>query len=339
MSKIPSSREEGAPALEPPRVEIYHFVAGQQPVQYDSIERMPAEGLVWIDFLRSASEGWEQYPRTLLGVEVDFEHVLDSKNANHPSFFDRSDAYDLLIFEGLGPNERPFPLETRVAAFFLFERLLITVRAAGNISFEDTKRRLTYARMKGSLSVFGLTHQILDAMVDRFLAIRDPLDHHLTQLQDDLLDVSTNMSDWSALLVGRREVRRLEALSEAQLEALDAWRRGTSIDWTTAEEVRIHDLIEHVTRVRNHATDLERDLEAAVQLYFAVTSHRTNEIMKIFTVMSVVFMPLTLLTGIWGMNFEDMPELHWRYGYPVALSLIVFLGLAMFLWFKRRRFF
>jgi magnesium/cobalt transport protein CorA len=320
-------------------MEIYHFIAGQQPVRHDKLEHMPDEGVVWIDFLRSESAGWEQYPRTLLGVEVDFEHVLDSKNANHPSFFDRGDAYDLLIFEGLGPNERPFPLETRVAAFFLFDRLLITVRAAGNISLDETKRRLLQGRMKAAPSVFGLAHQILDSMVDRFLSIREPLDRHLTQLQDDLLDLDTRMSDWSALLVGRREVRRLEALSEAQLEALDAWRRGSGTEWTTAEEVRLRDLSEHVTRVRNHATDLERDIEAAVQLYFAVTSHRTNEIMKVFTVMSVVFMPLTLLTGIWGMNFEDMPELHWRYGYPVALSLIVFLGVAMFLWFKRRRFF
>jgi magnesium/cobalt transport protein CorA len=320
-------------------MEIYHFVTGQPSVRHDALEEMPKDGLVWIDFLRSESTGWEQLPRKLLGIEVDFQHVLDSQNANHPSSFDRSDAYDVLTFEGLGPIERPLPMETRVAAFFLFDRLLITVRAAGNLSFEETKRQLAFARVKTRLSVVGLTHQILDTMVDRFLAIREPLDRHLTQLQDDLLDADTSMSDWTKLLVGRREVRRLEALSEAQLEALDAWRRGSCFDWTTGEQVRVRDLVEHVTRVRNHAADLERDLEAAVQLYFAVTSHRANEIMKIFTVMSVVFMPLTLLTGIWGMNFQDMPELHWRYGYPVALTLIVFLGVAMFLWFKRRKFF
>ena len=76
-----------------------------------------------------------------------------------------------------------------------------------------------------------------------------------------------------------------------------------------------------------------------MQLYFAGISHRTNTIMKIFTVVSVVFMPPMLLTGLWGMNFKHMPELEWEYGYPVALCLIFGLCLGMLFWFRRRRLF
>ncbi|MGH8457259.1 MAG: CorA family divalent cation transporter, partial [Stenotrophobium sp.] len=73
--------------------------------------------------------------------------------------------------------------------------------------------------------------------------------------------------------------------------------------------------------------------------HFASLTHRTNEVMKIFTVVAVVFMPLTLLTCIWGMNFEYMPELHTHYGYFVALGSIVGLGALMLYLFKRKGYF
>jgi magnesium/cobalt transport protein CorA len=320
-------------------MEIYHFLNGQAPARLDHIEQLPAEGFVWIDFVREQSADWEQYPRTLLGLDVDAEHIADSQNPQHPSSFDCTDAYDVLIMEGLGPDAGPIPLTTRVAAFFLFDRLLISVHADDGLSFRITKERLLSKRVKLQSSPLHLAHCILDALVDRFLDLREPLDRELTRLQDELLDSHNDVSDWRELLNARREARRLESLSEAQLEALDAWRRNTRFDWSTAETVRIRDLYEHVTRVLNFASGLERDLEAAVDLHFAAVSNRSNEIMKVFTVMSVVFMPLTLLTGIWGMNFEDMPELHWRYGYPVALGLLAFLGVVMLLWFRRRKFF
>lgn len=320
-------------------MEIYHFVNGQPPILYNALERMPDEGLVWIDFLRSECSGWEALPRRLLGIEIDFQHVLDVQNANHPSSFDGTDAYDLLILEGLGPADKPLPMEIRVSGFFMFDRLLITVRAAGNVSIDTAKRRFLQGRTKPPSTILLLAHVILDMMVDRFLEIREPLDRELTTLQDELLDTDSSRDDWRALLIARREVRRLEALADAQFEALDAWRRNSRSDWSSTEEIRVRDLIEHVTRVENHAAGMERDLEAAVQLYFASISHRTNQIMKIFTVVSVVFMPPMLVTGIWGMNFKIMPELEWRYGYPLALTIIFGLCIGMLAWFRRRRLF
>jgi magnesium/cobalt transport protein CorA len=184
-----------------------------------------------------------------------------------------------------------------------------------------------------------LAHSILDTMVDRFLRVREFLDLRLTELQDDLLSTHSDMNDWRALLDGRRVARRLEQLSDDQQEALDAWRRGSCHDWDDHTRIRVRDLVEHVTRVRDHASGLERDLEAAVQLHFASISHRTNEIMRIFTVVSVVFMPPMLLTGIWGMNFKYMPELEWIYGYPLALCCVFGVCLGMLFWFKRRKLF
>lgn len=315
-------------------MEILHFLNGQPPIRYEALMQMPAEGYVWIDLARSEAPGWEQHARRLLNIEVDLQHLQDALNPTHPTSFDGTEHYDLLVFEGLGPNAEPLPLDTRVSCLFLFERLLVSIHADDGLSYPMAKKRLCSGRLKPPNSVTGLAHLVLDVQVDRFLNIREALDQQLGSLQDELLDGGSNLSDWRKLLTGR-----LEALSEAQLEALDAWRRSTRFDWNTSEEVRVRDLVEHVTRVRHHASALERDLEAAVQLHFAITSQRTNEVMKLLAVMSVIFMPLTLMTGIWGMNFEDMPELHWRYGYPLALALIATVGSTTLLWFRRRKFF
>jgi len=87
------------------------------------------------------------------------------------------------------------------------------------------------------------------------------------------------------------------------------------------------------------AATQERDLESAIQLHFAIAAERTNRIMRVLTVFSAVFLPLTFLVGVYGMNFDYMPELRWRYGYFFALGFMAALSLGLLLLFKRKRYF
>lgn len=320
-------------------MEILHLVPGQPPQRLDTLSALPGQGLVWIDILQPVDESWATLVEPLVQGEIDSAHIADSLNRRHPPFFDGTADYDMLVFEGLGPSDQPFPLETRSGALFLFDRVLVTVREPDARSYGEVKKRLFAGRNKCTVSPVLLTQMILDAMVDRFLRVREAFDARLTAMQDDLLDPATDRGDWRELLASRRQVRRLESLSEAQGEALDAWRRGSRFVWSQAEEVRLHDILGHVGRVQSYAANLERDVEAAVELHFATVSHRTNRIMRTLTVMSAIFFPLTLITGIYGMNFDNMPELHTRYGYFVVLGVLVTIAVTLLLLFKRRGFF
>ncbi len=211
-------------------MDIHHFVAGQPPILHNRLERMPEEGYIWLDFLRSEAQGWEEWPKRLLGVDINPQHVADALTPDHGPFFDGTEDYDMLIFEGLGPQDNPFPLQTRSAAFFVFDRLLITVRAEDNLSFQMVKQKLKAAKTRLPASPLRLAHYVLEAMLGRYLGVRAQLDQRLTRMQDELLAEDNSMSDWRALLEGRRVARRLEALSTAQGEALAAWRRGSSLD-------------------------------------------------------------------------------------------------------------
>jgi magnesium/cobalt transport protein CorA len=318
-------------------VEILHFVKGSPPRRLSALEGMPDEGVLWVDVLRSRQPNWECTVEPVFGVALEPQHVTDSMSSSHPSFFDGTSDYDMLIFEGLGPRDEPLPLETRSASFFIFPRALVTVHAEDGLSFSIVKQRIAEGRLKTVASPLHLAQIILDTMVDRFLKIRDPLDQRFTAMQDELLDAKSMDTDWHELLIGRREARKLEALSESQAEALDAWRRNTTLEWSQHDDVRFRDLTEHVNRVLTHASGQERDLEAAVQLHFAAMSHRTNRVVQTLTVLSAIFFPMTLITGIYGMNFENMPELHTESGYYVVLGVIAAIGGGLLWYFKRRR--
>jgi Mg2+ and Co2+ transporter CorA len=96
--------------------------------------------------------------------------------------------------------------------------------------------------------------------------------------------------------------------------------------------------MEHVNRVLSHARRMESSVETAVQLHFSATAHRTNEIMRILTVVTVIFMPLTLITGIFGMNIDNMPFVHDVGAFwGVMLGMVVLAGL-LWTWFSARRF-
>jgi Mg2+ and Co2+ transporter CorA len=185
--------------------------------------------------------------------------------------------------------------------------------------------------------------RLLNAMVDQYLELRQPLSAQLDRWQRALLNPQRAFDDWMALLDARNELLRLERMCEEQHDALQELRdhlvdtyedrpNGRAKDLLL---VRVNDVMEHITRVLNHAHRLESSLESAVQIHFSSVAHRTNETMRILTVITALFMPLTLITGIFGMNFNDMPLLKDRAGFWIAMGMmgvIFVLGIGASRW-------
>jgi magnesium transporter len=149
------------------------------------------------------------------------------------------------------------------------------------------------------------------------------------------------------LLDARNTLHLLEDLCEDQrsavqewIDALDEWPQDTDADKRREREllrVRSRDVLEHVERVLSHVGRLEQSAETAVQMHFSALGHRTNDIMRTLTVLTAVFLPLNLITGFFGMNFDALPLVHSATGIWVAigLMLLVFVGLFAFFWRKR----
>lgn len=189
--------------------------------------------------------------------------------------------------------------------------------------------------------------RIVNHMVDGFLALRRELSHQLDHWQAELLNPKTRFANWSTLLTARQSLHQLDEVCEDQrsaiqdwIEALKSWPDGAdpaSQHERDLLQVRSRDVLEHIERVVHHVRQLEQSAETAVQIHFNAQGHRTNEIMRTLTVLTAVFLPLNLIAGIFGMNFEFIPLLHRSNGFWLAMAAmaLIAVGLVLFFWRKR----
>lgn len=251
--------------------------------------------------------------------------------------------------------------------------MLVTVRSGQSRTVDQVRQRLielcqaprpqaTPVRGNGQPLLHGvrppsrpedLMLRLLNAMVDRYLELRAPLTRQLDRWQRALLNSRRSFSSWEGLLDARIQLRKLEHLSEEQRDALQEFRDSLLDNRFSSDQpggpanapgrdevllVRINDVMEHIQRVLAHARRLEDSIESAVQIHFSAVAHRTNRTMRALTLITALFMPLTLITGVFGMNFDRMPWLREPHGFWWSIGLMgaVALGLAA-LWALGRR--
>ncbi len=340
---------------------------------------LPSDGFLWLDAthdeVAADPEAWRSTVARISGVQLYDLHLIDIVNLKHPSYFDSTHEYALVVFRKLAFNKNgdniittqvPEPVSKRrklpaafeklatvPVSFILMDRVLITVHAKQSRTIELARNRLLEQATRTNGTSHASRHlasptelmlRLLNAMVDQYLELREPLTTKLDRWQRALLNPRNQFNEWITLLDARNELHRLERLCEEQHDAMQELRDHV-IDSKLEPDSRAHDLLlvrindvmEHITRVLNHARRLESSLESAVQLHFASMSHRTSEIMRTLTVLTALFMPLTLVTGIFGMNFVEMPLLKDQAGFWLTMCgmLVIVIGLLGFFYRKR----
>jgi magnesium/cobalt transport protein CorA len=246
-------------------------------------------------------------------------------------------------------------LATQPVTFLIMDHALVTVHERASRTIDAARARLldlcnktekTPHSTRPPTSPEDLLLRLINAMVDQYLDLRQPLTTQLDRWQRALLDPRRPFKDWMALLDARIELRKLENLCEEQHDAMQELRDyfvdiDDGVEISRAKDlllVRINDVMEHITRVLNHARRLESSIESAVQIHFSAVAHRTNEIMRTLTVITALFMPLTLITGIFGMNFEVMPLLKNAFGFWLTMGSMALIIVVMLVFFQRRRY-
>jgi magnesium/cobalt transport protein CorA len=320
-------------------VNIVHFQEGPQVKLLDSVTVLPETGFIWLECIREANEdaNWLEVVEQLTGYRIHERHVADSLNQAHPSFYDQTSEYDMLVFRGISSTTETHELVTRPTVFFLFDRLLVTIRDADSVSIPTVLERMLKQTGRIPKRPAGLMHAVLAKMVDRFLMLREPLLEQLDTWRRDLLDPNNPFDDWMAVMQNTSYLRRLVMLCDEQHNAVIAWRENTNVEFDDHLAVRYTDLIEHIERVMKFATEQKGEVDALVQMHFSAVAHRTNEIVRVLTVISAIFLPLTLVAGIFGMNFEYMPELKLHNAYFIALAGMLGAAVGMLLLFKKKR--
>ena len=247
-------------------------------------------------------------------------------------------------------------IDTSPVGFAIFDKVLLSVHpedchvrdayADKLLQTATAESRAAGARLPTSSS--DLMLRIVNSMVDGYLALRRELTHQLEHWQRELLSPRSRFNNWSALLEARKTLHQLDDVCEEQrasmqdwTEALKTWPEPDSPSEDREREllqVRSRDVLEHIERVVHHVRRLEHSVETAVQMHFSVQSNRTNHIMRTLTVLTAIFLPLNLIAGIFGMNFDFIPLLHKQTGFWWALGSMALIAGLMSLVFWRKRY-
>ena len=190
--------------------------------------------------------------------------------------------------------------------------------------------------------------RVVNLMVDGYLDLRRELSRQLDHWQNELLKPRARYVNWTSLLEARLALHKLDEICEDQRSAVQDWTDALETwalpDNTTGMreldllKVRSRDVLEHIERVVHHVRRLEQSTETAVQMHFSVQSNRTNDIMRTLTALTAVFLPLNLIAGIFGMNFEFIPLVHKADGFWWAMGSMALIAVGLVLLFWRKRY-
>lgn len=362
-------------------MQIVEFSPGTLRFAEDIPQRLDEGSFVWLILEReqfAQQLAVLQKAATTLGGSSLLElHANDLSNESHPSHYDYTSVYDLVIFRRLASAHEtslePKPeapasrfrrnapaafrhISTRAVGFVLFDRLMISVHPAGCFTAKSFIERFladamnsegvsAAARSRLPTSPADLMLRMVNLMVDSYLDLRKQLTASLDHWQAELLSPDTRFNNWTALMSARNELHTLEDLCEEQHDAMQEWLdtlREQPLGHTSQSErdglvARSRDVIEHIERVVHHVRRLEQSAETVVQIHFSAQSNRTNDIMRTLTTLTAIFLPLNLMAGVFGMNFEFMPFLHHPAGFVLTMTSMLMIagGLGLVFWRKR----
>jgi len=230
-------------------------------------------------------------------------------------------------------------IESTQVSLVLTDNTLITLQERASSVFDQVRQRIRSGRPRiRSLGVTYLTYSLLDAVVDRYFILLEKLGEHMEDLEDTLL-VEPSQETLRAIHRLKRELIYLRKSVWPLREAINTMLRDEDLPFHDQMRLYLRDLYDHTVQVME-TIESYRDLNAGMlETYLSMVSNRMNEVMKTLTVIATLFIPLTFVVGLYGMNFEYMPELHWRWGYPALWALMVLVAIAMLRYFKRKRWF
>ncbi len=234
-------------------------------------------------------------------------------------------------------------IEMEQVSLFLGKSYVITFQETPGDCFEPVRERLR--KGKGRLRRLGadyLVYALIDSLVDQAFPILEKLGEGIEDLEEEVLHSPTRET-LHAIHDVKRCLLGLRRAAWPQREVIHALQSEGSRFVQKETRVYLRDLYDHTIQIMD-MIETYRDITAGMlDVYLSSLSNRMNEIMKVLTIIATIFIPLTFIVGIYGMNFNtqvspwNMPELNWRYGYPTVLGVMLMIAVGMLIYFRRRK--
>ncbi|MDF2987685.1 MAG: magnesium Mg(2+) and cobalt Co(2+) transport protein CorA [Eubacterium sp.] len=293
----------------------------------NGVQWLNIEGLSDVDTLGKIGEMFNLHPLIL-------EDIL---NTDQRPKIDINDEYIYISSKMLSYNSEVNEFDVEQVSFVLGKNYVLSISEKDTDVFEPVIHRLKQGMSRiRKLGADYLVYCLLDVIVDNYFAVLEGFGEKIEVVEDEMV-IRTNRQTLGTIHDLKRQILFLHKAVWPLREVLSFLERGESLLVQEATGIYIRDLYDHVIQVMDTTETLRDILSSMLDVYLSSTSNRMNEIMKVLTIISTVFMPLSFIVGVYGMNIKNMPELNWPWMYPALWLVMISISVFMLIYFKKRK--
>jgi len=306
----------------------------RNPVSFDELAALRAKWpVVWVDIagfrdvdlLRRIGEAFGLHPLAL-------EDVV---NVRQRAKVEEYDSHEFLVLRMIDVGN---PHETEQLGMFVGPGFVLTFQERAGDCFGMVRQRLNTVdgQMRKRSSDY-LAYALLDSVVDAYFPPMEDVDARLDACEEKILAAGSDPAATRELHAIRRQLLVMRRAIWPLREATSSLVRGEAKHFSREIWPYLRDVHDHVVQLLDLLENYRETCSSLMELQMTSTNTRLNEVMKLLTIISTIFIPLTFIVGIYGMNFDWMPELRVWWGYPAVLLVMAVIAGGMLLWFRRRR--
>lgn len=242
-----------------------------------------------------------------------------------------------IVVKMLTYDENKRETNSEQVSFILGSNFVISFQEAPGDVFDPVRERIRNG--KGRIRKMGadyLAYALIDAIVDNYFIILEKLGERIEDLETELV-TDPDQDTVGAIHRLKREMIYLRKSVWPLREVVSGLERSECQLIRDPTRPFLRDVYDHTIQVIDTMETYRDMLSGMLDLYLSTISNRMNSVMKVLTIIATIFIPLTFIAGIYGMNFEFMPELHWRWGYPAILAIMFLIGIAMLFFFRKKK--
>jgi len=275
-----------------------------------------------------------------IGAIFDIHQLVleDILNTNQRPKFEEYDDHLYIVLKCLLPENSPFSVSYEQISLLIFKNMVFIFKEKQDDLLSPIEQRIRTSKGRfRSLGTDYLTYAILDAIVDQNFILLDSLDDEITALEDSLLASEATPDMLSTIQKLKREVISIRRYVSPLRELIAEMLRSESHLISEKTHIYLKDVSDHAIRVIESIELYREILTSLLDIYVSSVNNKMNAVMKVLTVFASIFIPLTFLTGIYGMNFEYMPELKWQWAYPTLWVIFITIPVLLLIYFKKKR--
>ena len=261
----------------------------------------------------------------------------DILNTHQRPKFEEFDDYLYIVLKAISLGNEEFNVEYEQISLLVLNNFVFTFMEKPDVIFDPILNRFDNGKSQiRSLGADYLAYVIMDTVVDEYFTLQDTFDDLIESVEDKLLS-DPSSETLSTIQKIKRELIFLRRSVSPLRELLAAIQRSESPLINEKTKRYFGDIYDHAIRIIE-AIESYRDLIAGMlDIYLSSVSNKMNETMKVLTVFASIFIPLTFIAGVYGMNFEYMPELKWRWGYPTLWFIFISVSVFLLGYFKKKK--